>query len=86
MIAPSPDWFMGLNNFHLFRNNKWVDDISVDIRLYDAGTEDGDVFGYDNPATIPQQNISFLTPFNAAVLANGNPEIYAIGVARFVKN
>ena len=86
MIAPSPDWFMGLHDVNLFQNNKWVDDITLNIMLYDAGTEDGDVFGYNNPATTPQQNISFLTPMNASVLANGNPEIYSIGTARFVRN
>ena len=86
MIAPSPDWFMGLHDVSLFQNNKWVDDYTVNIMLYDAGTEDGDVFGYNNPATAPQQNISFLTPLNASVLANGNGEIYAIGTARFIKN
>ena len=86
MIAPSPDWFMGLHDLNLFEGNKWKDDLTVNIMLYDAGTEDGDVFGYNNPATVPQQNISFLTPQNASVLANGNSQIYAIGTARFVKN
>ena len=86
MIAPSPDWFMGLHDLNLFEGNKWANDLTVQIMLYDAGTEDGDVFGYNNPATVPQQNISFLTPQNASVLANGNSQIYAIGTARFVKN
>ena len=86
MIAPSPDWFMGLHDLNLFEGNKWADDLTVQIMLYDAGTEDGDVFGYNNPATVPQQNISFLTPQNASVLANGNMQISAIGTARFVKN
>ena len=86
MIAPSPDWFMGLHDINLFQNNAWVNDITLDIMLYDAGTEDGDVFGYNNPATNPQQRISFLRSLNASVLANGNPEIYSIGTAKFVKN
>ena len=85
MIAPSPDWFMGIYGVNLFVNNKWVDDLTINILLYDAGTEEGDVFGYNNPATDPQQNISLLTVSNATVLANGNPTITAIGTARFVK-
>ena len=85
MIAPSPDWFMGLHDVNLFQNRKWLSDTTINILLYDAGTEDGDVFGYDNPATNPQQNISLLTPFNASVLANGNAKIYAIGTAVFTK-
>jgi hypothetical protein len=85
MIAPSPDWFMGLHDINLFENNKWVSDTTINMMVYDAGTEDGDVFGYDNPATNPQQNIAFLTPANASVLANGNITIAAIGTVRFLK-
>lgn len=85
MIAPSPDWFMGIHDYDLFKNNKWVADTTINILLYDAGTEDGDVFSYDNPVTSPQQVISFLTPLNALVLANGNNSIEAIGTIRFRK-
>lgn len=86
MIAPSPDWFMGLHDVNLFQNNRWINDTTVSLILYDAGTEDGDTFGYANPETIPRQNISLLTPVNAMVLANGNPAISAIGTARFLKD
>ena len=85
MIAPSPDWFMGVHDYDLFKNNKWVADTIINILLYDAGTEDGDIFNYDNPATSPQQPISFLTPLNAMVLANGNKSIDAIGTIHFRK-
>jgi Spondin_N len=86
MIAPSPDWFMGLHNVDLFHGNSWVKDTTVSLMLYDAGTEDGDTFGYDNPETAPRQKISLLTSANAMVLANGNSAIYAIGTVRFIKN
>ena len=86
MIAPSPDWFLGIHDVNLFSNKKWVDDVTINIMLYDAGTEDGDVFGYNNPETIPQQNVSFLTPSKATVLSNGNTAFSAIGTVRFMKN
>lgn len=86
MIAPSPDWFMGVHDVTLFDGKMWVNDITLNIMLYDAGTEDGDVFGYNNPDTNPRQNISLLTPANASVLANGNSSIASIGTIRFVKN
>jgi len=86
MIAPSPDWFTGINNYSLLQNNKWVDDLSVDLMVYDAGTEDGDVFGYDNPATVPVQNVKVLSAANATVLANGNPVIGKIATIRFIRN
>jgi hypothetical protein len=85
MIAPSPDWFMGVNSIDLVRNNKWVMDITVPVLLYDAGTEDGDVFAYDNAPTSPQQPVALLTPANASVLANGNSSLAAIGSIRFLK-
>ena len=86
MLAPSPDWFTGINNYCLIQNNKWVDDISIDLLVYDAGTEDGDVFGYDNPATVPAQNVKILSATNATVLANGNPVLGKIATLRFTRN
>lgn len=53
MIAPSTDWLMGISNVSLLENNKWIKELTVNMRLYEAGTEQGDVFGYNNPATIP---------------------------------
>lgn len=72
MIAPSPDWFVGVSNVALYRNNTWLADTTINLYALDAGTEDGDVFGYNNPPTVPQQPIHLLTAFNATVLANGN--------------
>ena len=85
MIAPSPDWFVGLNNYDLLRDNQWVENITVPLFLYDAGTEDGDVFGYNNPASSPQQPVNLLTPARASVLANGNTALAPIGSIRFIK-
>jgi hypothetical protein len=86
MIAPSPDWFTGINNYSLVQNNKWVDEITVNLRIYDAGSEEGDIFGYDNPATIPAQNVGLLQAANATVLANGNPVLGTIATLRFIRN
>lgn len=85
MIAPSPDWFIGLSNLNLYRNKKWIADTTIQLYVYDAGTEEGDVFGYSNPATEPQQNISLLDASKATVLANGNASLRAIAELRLVK-
>lgn len=85
MIAPSPDWFVGLSSYSLIQNNQWVDDITVPLYLFDAGTEEGDIFGYDNPTTNPQQPIKPLSASMATVLANGNASLPAIGSIRFIK-
>ncbi len=86
MIAPSPDWFIGVNKIDLLENGQWLAEKTVDLFVHDAGTEDGDVFGYDNPATVPQQNIYVLTPTTAMVLANGNATIPRIGTIKFIRN
>ena len=85
MLAPSPDWFTGLSNFDLYQNKKWVGDAQVNLYVYDAGTEDGDVFSYNNPASLPQQNIYLLTPASASVLANGNAVLGPIATVRFTR-
>lgn len=86
MIAPSPDWFIGIHDVDLHRNNTWVSDTTINMFVYDAGTEDGDVFGYTNPPTAPQQNIQLLTSSMATVLANGNTTLAPLATIRFTKN
>jgi Spondin_N len=85
MLAPSPDWFVGIDSYSLIQNGKWITEITVPIYGYDAGTEDGDVFGYANPATVPQQPISLMTPANASVIANGNAVIAPFASLRLVR-
>ena len=85
MLGPTPDWFVGVSGINLFNNSKWVADTTINLYTYDAGTEDGDMFGYNNPATTPQQNIHILLASQATVLANGNPVLSPIATARFVR-
>lgn len=59
MIAPSPDWFVGVSARSLLDDSgRWVDDLEVDLFPYDAGTEEGTEFSLDNPATVPQGTIT----------------------------
>ncbi|MXW00271.1 MAG: hypothetical protein F4X59_00160 [Holophagales bacterium] len=59
MIAPSPDWFVGVSARSLLDDSgRWVDDLEVDLFPYDAGTEEGAEFSLDNPATVPQGTIA----------------------------
>ena len=68
MIAPSPDWFTGLSAIALFENDTWAERIELDVVAYDAGTEEGDEFRFDNPETSPQNLITRITE---APLGNG---------------
>jgi hypothetical protein len=85
MLGPTPDWFVGVSGINLYNKKTWVTDTTVNLYAFDAGTEDGDMFGYNNPATIPQQNIHVLQASQATVLANGNPVLVPIGTAKFTK-
>jgi hypothetical protein len=45
MVAPSPDWFAGINSLSLCRNGAWIDGETVELAdVYDAGTDSGEAF------------------------------------------
>ena len=55
MIAPSPDWFVGVSGLSL-RNatdDGWQPSLTVELFPYDAGTEEGTAFSLSNAATSP---------------------------------
>ena len=61
MIAPSPDWFLGVFGLSLLdAEGGWVEALTVDLHPYDAGTEEGEEFSFDNAATVPQGVITSL--------------------------
>jgi hypothetical protein len=41
MIAPSPDWFVGVSGLNLRVNGKWIEEKTVVLFPYDAGTDSG---------------------------------------------
>ena len=54
MIGPSPDWFVGINGRSLLdTSDQWEPRVQIDLFPYDAGTEEGEEFSLDNPATDP---------------------------------
>ena len=55
MIAPSPDWFVGVSELSLLdASGNWLPSHEVKLYPWDAGTENGDEFSLSNPATSPQ--------------------------------
>jgi len=74
MIAPSPDWFVGVSDLDLLdANGNWRDEIVLDLVSYDAGTEDGVGFSLNNSATTPQLNIANLDS------AEPNGSLFGVG-------
>jgi Spondin_N len=62
MLAPSPDWFLGVKNLNLYENGAWVTEKTVSLYLYDAGTDSGKEFTSQNNVTIPATNITKILP------------------------
>ena len=55
MVAPTPDWFVGVHDLPLYENGKWRDRIVITLYPWDAGTENGSGFSTNNTATEPQE-------------------------------
>lgn len=53
MIAPSPDWFVGVHGLDLREGAGFASTLVVDLFAYDAGTEEGTAFSGSNPASPP---------------------------------
>ena len=61
MIAPSPDWFVGVSGLSLIESGDWVGEKSVTLWLYDAGTDGGTTYTSPNLDTNPQDTIALHT-------------------------
>lgn len=48
MIAPSPDWFVGIRDVNLFQNGEWVERMEFNLALYDADSDLGQTFAAAN--------------------------------------
>jgi len=44
MVAPSPDWFVGVSGLDLFAGGVWAEQLVVPLYAWDAGTDDGATF------------------------------------------
>ena len=41
MIAPSPDWFVGVNSLSLLEGGSFMSSVVIQLFAYDAGTDSG---------------------------------------------
>jgi hypothetical protein len=48
MIAPSPDWYLAIRDIELYEEDKWVTEKTVEVGVYDAGTDAGQTFSAPN--------------------------------------
>ena len=68
MIAPSPDWFVGITGLDLFEDGVWLTTRTIDLHPYDAGTEEGTGYSTTNAPTDPQQPITRLSDHSFGTL------------------
>ena len=57
MIAPSPDWFVGVDGTGLKQNGCWTPRIEMDLMGYDAGTDSGATFTARDADVSPHEPI-----------------------------
>ncbi len=48
MIAPSPDWFVGVSGLSLYEDGQWLEQKVVELFPYDAGTDSGGSYSSRN--------------------------------------
>ncbi len=70
MLAPSPDWFVGVHGEALFTAGDWLPGAEFSLFTYDAGTDDGATFTADDIESVPHVPISLET---SGSLGNGIP-------------
>ena len=59
MLAPSPDWFVGIDSLDLCGSDgMWRDDVMMNLLPWDAGTDSGENFNSGNMPTMPYDLIS----------------------------
>lgn len=58
MVAPSPDWFVGVSSQALCVADQWIERLNIDQYPYDAGTDSGASYTSANKNTNPPGPIS----------------------------
>ena len=67
MVAPSPDWFVGVAGVPLLENGAWRDEVRIDLAPWDAGTDRGTTYDAPNDPATPPIPIFRITGFPFAV-------------------
>lgn len=69
MIAPSPDWFVGVHGVDLRPGGQWIDTLTLELAPYDAGTDSGTT--YTSPNAEPAIHNPITTLASAPVIHEG---------------
>jgi hypothetical protein len=81
MIAPSPDWFVGVDSLSLIEEDNWVTNKVVTLYGLDAGTDSGVTYTSPDLVTMPRDVVTRFTGFPALV----NGTIVPFGTFAFTR-
>jgi hypothetical protein len=65
MIAPSPDWFVGVDSLNMIEGGQWVTNKVVTLYGKDAGTDSGASYSSADQVTVPRGVVTQFTGFPA---------------------
>lgn len=60
-IVPSPDWIIGIDSLQLCIQNKWIDEIKLEMQPIDCGVSSGFTFSSPFWETVPRDKTTFIT-------------------------
>ena len=81
MIAPSPDWFVGVSGIALFQNGEWASERRFDLDPWDAGSDGGVTFSSPDLPLTPRSPISRIV--TAPLSPSGR--VTSLGTFRFTR-
>ncbi|MFO1512860.1 MAG: spondin domain-containing protein [Verrucomicrobiota bacterium] len=67
MIAPSPDWFVGVDGLSLIADGQWATNKVVTLYGKDAGTDSGASYSSPDQVTVPRGVVTQFAGFPALV-------------------
>lgn len=73
MIAPSPDWFMGVSNVRLYRKNHWESSKTVKAYAYDSGGDAGKDYTSPDKDLNPKQKTNVAKTKHFIYKGRSNP-------------
>lgn len=83
MLAPSPDWFVGVRNYSLMNNDEFIENATIQLVLYDSGSDSGVRYTSANEDTSPQIPIAQVSSAeDDAPFVNGEPVVGSFKIDR----
>jgi hypothetical protein len=79
MIAPSPDWFVGVTGLSLYGEEGWIEESVTELYPYDAGTDEGESYISPDEPTEEREGIHRIETGPLSV----EGQVPSLGVFRF---